>query len=377
MKGSIRKRGNSYQYRFHIRDPITNERTEVSKGGFRTKKEAQAALTLALAEVEKGEFIKFDKMTFQELSELWMANKKGEVRESTIYSYKRALGARIIPVFGNKDIKDIKAMHIHNFYMQLKDAGLSKKYIAYVGTIIGSIFKKAVELELLRDNPVTNVKKPKMQKQKQKSWSVEQALTFLTAARVRADYYLAYHLAFYTGMRIGEVLGLHWSDIDFEKKKIYVRHSLTLKEGQYVIGPPKTESSERVIPITDPLIEEFNNHRKFSKNTSDDLVFRTKKGKLVIPYTLRYIMKKICLDLDLPLIRFHDIRRTHTTILMDRGMSPKLVSERLGHSDASIALNIYTDVYDERQEEASNLMDEILSRGQSVVKGEKSDDETL
>ncbi|MFP7446601.1 tyrosine-type recombinase/integrase [Bacillus infantis] len=377
MKGSIRKRGNSYQYRFHIRDPITNERIEISKGGFRTKKEAQAALTLALAEVEKGQFIKSDKITFEELSELWMANKKGEVRESTIYSYKRALGARIMPTFGKKDIKDIKAMDIHNFYMQMKDMGLSKKYISYIGTIIGSIFRKAVELELLRDNPVSNVRKPKVNKQKQKSWSVEQALTFLDAARVRSDYYLAYHLAFYTGMRIGEVLGLHWEDIDMEKKKIHVSHSLTLREGQYVIGPVKTESSNRTIPITDPLIEEFKNHRKHSKNTSDDLVFRTKHGKIVVPYTLRYIMKKICTDLELPLIRFHDIRRTHTTILIDRGMSPKLVSERLGHSDASIALNIYTDVYDSRQEEASNLMDEILSRGQYVVNDDKHDDETL
>ena len=376
MKGSIRKRGNSYQYRFHGRDPVTNERREISKGGFESERKAQKALTLAMAEYEKGELKPTKKTTFKELSQLWLEDKEGNVRESTMYSYKRALNARIMPEFEHLDVKDITPLRIHKFYIKLKDQGLSKRYIAYVGTIIGSIFKKGVQLQIIKENPVSNVDKPKMQKNKQKSWDADQAVLFLQTAKLRANYYLTYLLAFHTGMRIGEVLGLHWEDIDFYKKMIHVQHTLTMNEGEYVIGPVKTESSDRFIPISDSLINELLEHKKHSRFTSDDLVFRTKTGNLVDPYTLRYMMKSICDDLGLPKIRFHDIRRTHTSILIDEGVSPKVVSQRLGHSDVSITLNIYTDVFDKRQEEATGKIDAILSggqRGQNVV-NEPTDD---
>lgn len=368
MRGSVRKRGNTYQYRFHVRDPITNERKEISKGGFLKEKDAEKALTLAMADFERGILTQTAKFTFEQLVGLWLEEKQETVRESTLYSYKRALEARIMPEFKKLDVKDIKPLHIHNFYQKLKKQGLTTRYISYVGTILGSIFKKGFQMEFILTNPVEKVTKPKVQKKKQESWTTDQALEFLKAAQIRSDYYLAYYLAFFTGMRIGEVLGLYWTDIDFEKKMIHVQHTLTLNEGEYVIGPVKTESSDRMIPISDSLIQKFIEHKQHSKNTSSDLVFKTKKGKLVIPYTLRYIMKKICEDLELPLIRFHDIRRTHTSILIDEGVSPKVVSQRLGHSDVSITLNIYTDVFDERQVEASDKMDEILSRGQNVVK---------
>ncbi|MED3575781.1 tyrosine-type recombinase/integrase [Cytobacillus praedii] len=374
MRGSIRKRGKTFQYRFHIRDPITNERKELSKGGFEKEKDAERAMILAMAEYEKGTLDLSGKFSFKQLSELWLEEKQGNVRESTMYSYKRALNARIMPEFERLDIKDIKPMHIHNFYQKLKKEGLSKRYISYVGTIIGSVFKKAVTLELIYKNPVENVDKPKMNKNKMKSWTADQAIEFLQVAKVRSVYYLAYFLAFNTGMRIGEVLGLHWSDIDFDAKMIHVQHTLTMVEGDYIIGPVKTESSDRHIPMSDNLIYEFEEHKKFSKNTSEDLVFRTKKGKLVDPYILRYMMKAICTELELPYIRFHDIRRTHTSILIDEGVSPKVVSQRLGHSDVSITLNIYTDVFDERQVDATDKMDQILSRGQLVVKSQKQDD---
>jgi integrase len=383
MRGSVRKRGNTYQYRFHVRDPITNGRKEISKGGFVKEKDAEKAMIMAMAEYEKGQLNLSGKFTFKELVDLWLEDR--DVKGSTMYSYNRALGARILPEFGSKDIKDIKPLHIHNFYLKLKKEGLSKSYITLIGTILGSVFKKAVFLELIYKNPVKDVDKPKMDKKKQKSWTVDQALKFLEVAQIRSDYYLAYYLALYTGMRVGEVLGLHWNDIDYKNKIIHVQHTLTLEEdgngqkkkGRYVIGPVKTDASDRFIPISDNLIEMLNEHRQHSKYTSEKMVFVTKKGKLVVPYTLRYMMKKICDDLDIPYIRFHDIRRTHTSILVDIGVSPIVVSERLGHSDLTITLNTYTDIFDNRQVEASEKMDEILSRGQSVVKDENHEGETI
>lgn len=376
MKGSVRKRGNKYQYRFTVRDPITNQRKEVSKGGFDREQDAERAMILAIADYERGQFEPNSKMTFKQLSEIWLEDKQDNVRESTMYSYKRVLNARIMPTFGKLDIKNIKAMHIRNFYQKLKQQGMSKKYISYVGTVLGSIFKKGVQMELIYKNPVENVDKPKMPKTKQKSWTAEQALRFLSAAKLRANYYLAYSLAFNTGMRIGEVLGLHWEDVDIYNKMIHVQHTITLNEGEYVIGPVKTESSDRFIPISDSLIKELLEHKTHSEYTSKDLVFRTKNNSLVDPYTLRYMMRVISDELGLPRIRFHDIRRTHTSILIDAGVSPKVVSQRLGHSDVSITLNVYTDVFDEKQVEATEKIDEILFGGQSAVNFDEDEPET-
>lgn len=367
MRGSVRKRGNYYQYRFHIRDPLTNERKEISKGGFEKKKDAERALTQAINDYENGMLTSNKKFLFNDLINLWYEEKEETVRSSTLYSYKRAIEARIKPAFNNMDIKDIKPMHIHNFYQDLKKKGLSTKYISYVGVVLGNIMNKAVEMEFVHSNPVKKTKKPKIQKKKQLSWNREQTLLFLEEIQHRSKYFLTFYLAFYTGMRVGEILGLHWEDIDFEKGMIHVQHTITLKEGDYIIGPVKTESSDRWIPIGQTILDKLESHRMHSDHTNDKLVFCTRNSKIVDPYTLRCALKKVSEELEIPSIRFHDIRRTHTTILIDEGVSPKVVSQRLGHSDVSITLNIYTDVFDERQVEASKKMDDILSGGQSVV----------
>ncbi|MBN6889149.1 integrase [Cytobacillus horneckiae] len=367
MRGSVRKRGNYYQYRFHTRDPLTNERKEISKGGFEKKKDAEKALAQAITEYENGLLTSNKTVLFKDLIKIWYEEKEETVRSSTLYSYKRAIEARIRPKFDNVDIKNIKPMHIHNFYQDLKKQGLSTKYISYVGVVLGNIMNKAVEMEFILSNPVKKTKKPKIQKKKQLSWTREETLLFLEKIQIKTKYFLTYHMAFYTGMRVGEILGLHWEDIDFEAKMIHVNHTITMQEGEYVIGPVKTDSSDRWIPIGDYLINMLKDHKEKSPYTNDTLVFCTKNKKIVSPFTLRTNLKSLSKELGIPEIRFHDIRRTHTTILIDEGVSPKVVSQRLGHSDVSITLNIYTDVFDERQAEASQKIDDILTGGQNAV----------
>lgn len=368
MKGSVRKRGKKYQYRFHIRDPITNERKEISKT-FDSKKDAERALTLALAEYEKGTFVADQKILFPYLVDMWLENKAGEVRPSTMYSYKRVLKARISPEFERLKILDIKPLHIHNFYQKLKKEGLSTRYISYVSTILKNVFDFAESLEFISSNPARKVSKPKGEKKKQSSWTVEQANLFLEHSKLTARHYIAYFLALHTGMRIGEVLGLMWSDI--EGNKIHVRRTITLHEGKYTLGDPKTYSSTRTIAVSDTVIRVLEEHRQHQKEENPlDLVVCTRNGKLVNPYTLRYKMKEICERIDLPLIRFHDLRRTHTSILIDQGINPKVVAERLGHTNITMTLDIYTDVYEDKKNEAAATIEKALNNvgGQSAVK---------
>ncbi|MCK6203978.1 tyrosine-type recombinase/integrase [Bacillus infantis] len=362
----FRKRGNKWSFTMDAgRDPLTGKRKQVTRSGFKTKKEASEEAARITSELKTGEYQETS-IRFSDVVTLWLEEKETNCRPSTLYSYKRALKAQIMPEFEKKIVSNIKPIDVHNFYQKLLKNGLTTKYISYVDGILKQILDKAVSFEIINSNPAKKTKRPKVQKVKQESWTVDQANTFLAAAKLTAKHYIAYYLALHTGMRIGEILGLKWSDI--QNKQIHVQRTITLQEGRYTLGDPKTYSSNRFIPISDETASALEEHKKNQKNNPLDLVVCTSKGNIMWPYTLRYQMKSLCEKLDLPLIRFHDLRRTHTSILMDLGVNPKVISERLGHSNVDITFNIYTDTYEKQHVEATKKIQEILKSGQNVVR---------
>jgi integrase len=366
----FRKRGSKWAFTMDVgKDPLTGKRKQITRSGFKTKKEAQEEAAKILRELKTGEY-EDHSFRFAELVTLWLEEKETTCRPSTLYSYKRALNARIMPEFERKVVSDIKPLDIHRFYQKLLKEGLTTRYISYVDTILKSILDKGVAFEIISSNPAKKAKRPKVQKAKQDSWTVEQANTFLSAAKVHAKHYIAYYLALHTGMRIGEILGLKWSDI--QGNQIHVQRTITLQEGQYTLGDPKTFSSNRIIYITDEVVQELEEHKKTATKNPLDLVVCTSRGKIMWPYTLRYQMKNLCEKLDLPLIRFHDLRRTHTSILMDLGVNPKVISERLGHSDVAITFNTYTDTYEKQHIEATQKLEKIFECGTNVVRDENN-----
>ncbi|MGV3466381.1 MAG: tyrosine-type recombinase/integrase [Heyndrickxia sp.] len=358
----FRKRGNKWSFTMDVgKDAITGKRKQITRSGFKTKKEASEEAAKITNELKSGGY-EDNSIRFDALVKLWLEEKETTCRPSTLYSYKRALDARIMPEFEKKIISNIRPIDVHNFYQKLIKQGLSTRYISYVDTILKSILDKGVSFEIITSNPAKKAKRPKVQKTKQDSWDIDQATTFLTAAKVHAKHYIAYYLSLHTGMRIGEVLGLMWSDISPES--IHVQRTITLHEGKYALGEPKTFSSNRTIPITEEIYNELMEHKKTQKNNPLDLVVCTSRGHILWPYTLRYQMKAICERLGLPVIRFHDLRRTHTSLLMELGVNPKVVAERLGHTNVMTTFNIYTDTYESQHIEATEKIQKIFKSGQ-------------
>lgn len=361
----FRKRGEKWSFTMDVgKDPITGKRKQITRGGFKTKKATQEAAAKVTNDLANGDFENND-IRFSQLVEIWMQEKETTCRPSTLYQYKRILRSRVMPEFGDKKLSNIKPLTVHNFHQKMIKEGLTTKYISSVDVMLKQILDKGVELEMISSNPAKKAKRPKVKKKAQASWTIEQAMTFIDCAKLKGSYYIAFVLALHTGMRIGEVLALQWGDIDFEKKTIHVQRTLTLVDGKYVLGETKTEASNRVIPMTEELVDELVEYQKYKKENPLDLLICTRNKKIVHPYTIRYQMKALCEAIDVPYIRFHDIRRTFTTILIDSNVNAKVVAKLLGHTNVSTSLNIYTDVYEERQIEAAEKLQNALKSGRS------------
>jgi integrase len=200
------------------------------------------------------------------------------------------------------------------------------------------------------------------------TWGNEQVKAFLEAAK-DSPYYHVYITAINTGMRRGEVLGLRWQDIDFDNKVIYVRQSLQeVKKVGLTFKEPKSGKS-RSITSTPTFASEMKkvykqqleNKLLFGQAYHDfDLAFAQKNGKPIQPTEMARNYRKVVESCGLAYIRFHDLRHTHATLLLQQGVHPKVVSERLGHSTIGITMDTYTHVLPNMQKEAALQFEQLL-----------------
>ena len=208
---------------------------------------------------------------------------------------------------------------------------------------------------------------PKEEKKEMRVWDLHEINKFVSKVK-HHRYYIAYLIAIFTGMRKGEILGLRWKDIDFEKKVIYIRQVLDSKGKGFKVGA-KTVSSVRSIHIPSNLVEYLNTHMelmqqeklKFGMKYSDfDLVVCTKYGNPVDPASLTRRFQKQVNNIGLPFLRFHDLRHTHATMLIQQNVNAKVISERLGHSSIQITLDRYSHVLPSMQQQVADKLDEII-----------------
>jgi integrase len=214
-----------------------------------------------------------------------------------------------------------------------------------------------------------NVDAPKIERTKTlQTWTLEEAHTFLKYTEtVENDYrHIAYVLAIFTGMRKGEILGLRWSDVDWDRKTLQVVQTVykTLNEAPS-IQTPKTAGSVRSISVPDNVLDELKTHRKKqnalrlkfgSAYHNNDLICPRPDGKPMDPRGMNEHFEEMCKKSGMQKIRFHDLRHTHATIMLKLGEHPKVVSERLGHKDVHITLNTYSHVLPNMQEDAAKRL---------------------
>lgn len=337
-------------------DPLTGKRKQITRGGFDLKKHAQDEVDKIKLEMKKGRVSK-TALLFKDLIPVWKEERALHIRPSTISMNEEYLNAQVLPIFGNKKLKDIKPTHIHLFIQRLHKEDISASTIITIKSILKGIFDTAVRLEYIQYNPVEHVKSPKAEKKEIMSWTIEEAIFFLSKVKERYHNWIIFYLALHAGLRIGEISALRWEDID--EYNINIKRTAVKVDNKVSIGDQtKTLSSVRIIPLNESLKEVLQEH----KETNDsEWVVPSNKGGYMNPDSIRQIFRKLIKEFDMPKIKFHDLRKTHITMLIDAGVPPTVVAKRVGHKNIAVTLNSYTDVYQERLVESSNAIEEILN----------------
>lgn len=347
-------------------DPFTGKQKRTTRRGFKTQKEAKKAERELLLSVEENGFTDHSsKPTFKEVADLWLESYETTVKPTTYQNTKNYLNTII-----ENHFKDIRIESVSVAMMQKIVINLSKKYVAYLSqlSIINRVFKYAVHLDIIQTNPVDRIIRPKQQKSRKEKIALtkEELKQFLTLAKkdARPVLYTAWHTLAYTGLRRGELLGLEWSDIDFENKTISINKTLVTVNGSLYTQSPKTKRSTRTISLDDATIQVLKNwkleqKKQFFKNgvKSKNIVITNIKGSYLDFAYFRDELKKFLSTHNLKQFSVHSLRHTHASLLFEAGIEPKTISDRLGHSNIQTTLNMYTHLNDKQR---SDVADRLL-----------------
>ena len=358
-RGSVFKRSGGWAFKvdtgFH---PETGKRRQSLKQGFRTKREAEAALAEAQKTVLDGTVVANSNMRLDDFLDEWLIGQEARLRPSSHHSYVMA-GKRLKRHLGKYKLQALTPLQIEKFYAELLDhgqrngKGLSPKTVKNTHVVLRKALADAERLGLVHRNAAAAARGPTVQRPEMSTWSSDQLKTFSEVAeesRMRN----AFTILATTGMRRGEALGLRWGDIDFDSAQIAIVQTVSTVDSKVVVGQPKTSGSRRTVYVHDATIRALRQQRQLQAeerlasgpawDTDNDLVFRNLTGGPVNPDWFSRHFDKLVEKADVPRIRLHDLRHTNATLSLKAGVHPKVVSERLGHSTVAITLDLYSHV---------------------------------
>jgi len=383
MRGSIRKRGDIWYYRYRENDKLIEKR-----GG--SKEEAEKKLNDVLYRINNG-YISDSDMLLKDYMLMWVDDYiKDEKSENTYNKYVQTMEKYINPMIGSIKLSDIKVMHIEKFIRDLKKVKVNTNKLisptsvqSYYG-ILRSALNKAVKLQLINNSPCRFVDTPRRAKFKANVLTIEELR--LIYKKVNSDSYedyifrLALDITSETGLRRGELCGLDIDkDINIEKQTLTIQQALIRVKNTYVLSSKlKTESSYRTLPISNSLCNKIENHKKTLKmnklkygefyiknkfnNEYPNLLLVQENGKFMIPSSLLQRIKRLMKYCNVEKnIRWHDLRHTNATLLLEGGVSMKVLQERLGHSLMQTTSDIYAHVTDNLNREATQTISNILN----------------
>jgi integrase len=336
------------------------------------KEEVKQKLKESMRQAEQGTLVASNKQKVSEYLEHWLSVKKIPLKAGTYATHSTFVHSQMIPHLGKIQLQRLSKNHVQHFIkVMLEEEDLEPSTIHTIYTILSSAMNDAVESQLLSANPCKKVVLPHVEDRDYQVLDSEQVQTLLTAL-VEHPLEGLITLALATGMRRGELLGLKWSDIDMERGRLRVQRTVIRINGQgYLENTPKTKGSRRTITLTRSALDALKEHRKRQLqerlqpaewNNELDLVFPGRNGKYFPFPTLAEQFARVLTLAGLPKMRFHDLRHTCATLLLSMSISPKVVSELLGHSSIKITMDRYGHVIPGMQETAMNQYDVLLKR---------------
>ena len=335
----------------------------------KTRKEAHEKLTAALRDQQRGLPIVGERQTLQEFLRGWLEDSvRPNVRPRTLESYAEICRLHLIPTLGRLPLVKITPQHIQTLLNEKLESGLSSRRVQYIHAVIRRALGQAEKFSLVPRNVARLVDSPSVSRIEVVPFDASETKKFLVA--VEGDRLGAlFVVAVGVGLRKGEILGLYWSDIDFEQQELRVRRSLQRIGGQLQFVPPKTDRSRRVLGLPAFVVQALRQHRSRQLEEllhadgswqDSDLVFTTLTGAPLDGPGVTRRLHRILQSNGLPRVRFHDLRHTNASLQLFKEVDLPTIMKNMGHSQISLTSEVYTHVVPELQREAARKMDDLL-----------------
>jgi integrase len=346
----------------------------------KNQKEVQDKVNEALYEQQQGTLITAKDQTLAEYLANWLEETvKPDHRPRTYEKYESNIRLHVNPVLGKITLQALAPKHVKLLQSKNRQKGLADTTIGGIQGMLHKALDDAWKLELIKRNVCDMVSPPRRETKEFQPLDAEQSRKLLNTAKGHPQEAL-FVLVLATAMRRGELLGLKWQDIDFDRRVLYVRRALTRLPAKlarekgvlYVEADLKTKSSKRSIALASFAIEALKQHRirqeemraKAGKHWQDhNYVFCKPDGSHLNPgYDVLIQLKQLLKKAGLPDVRFHDLRHSVATFLLSMGVHPKIVQDILGHARINMTLDTYSHVSPTMQREAMDRLDELFEK---------------
>lgn len=392
-KGETQRKDGTYDFRWTSADGKRHSVYASTLEELREKEEA------AIRDKQDGIKTETRRVTVNDVFELWCDLKRG-LKDNTFQNYKYMYNMFVRPSFGKLRIASVKKSDVKRFYNTLADEKiLTIATIDNVHTVLHQVFDLAVDDNYIRSNPTDHMLKELKQShnfetEKRKALTIAEQQLFVDFLKKHPQYnhwYPVFAVMLGTGMRVGEIVGLRWCDIDLEKGIISVNHTLVYynhgdgKGCSFSINTPKTRAGERTIPMLDFVKEAFLLEKKYQEETGlhckatvdcyTDFIFVNRFGDVQHQGTLNKAIRRIIRDCNdevllrgeddpvlLPKFSCHSLRHTFTTRLCESGVNVKVIQDVLGHADISTTMDIYVDVTKDMKQKEFNVLGEYFGK---------------
>lgn len=380
MKGHLRKRGErSWAIVIELdRDPVTGKRRQKWHTVQGTKKKAEGELARLLNDVATGGYVEPAKMTVAEYLRKWLEDyAKPKVSAKTYERYAQIVNNGLTPILGPVILPKLSPLQIQSCYSAAlasgrkdgREGGLSAQTVLHHHRVLHEALRQAVKWQLLARNPADAVEPPRPRRMEMRALTETETVWLLDAAE-GTRLYLPILLAVTTGMHRGEILALRWKDVDLAGNRLSISQSLEETRGVLRFKQPKTAKGRRMITLPPITTEALVAHHAAQAKERGllgegyklfDLVLAREDGSIWKPESFTALYFNFVRRIGLK-VRFHDLRHTHASQLLRAGISPKVVSERLGHSTIGITLDVYSHVLPGMQEEAATRVETALRK---------------
>lgn len=380
MKGSVTPRGkNTWRLRYNGPPTPNGDRKILSETFHGTKREAESILRQRLASLESGSYVARNREPLAQFMESWLSGYAGtHTTPRTMVGYKEKTKNYIVPCLGGIPVQSLTPRHVQDLHKWMLAKDLSNQTVTHAHRVLSEALKHAVAWGILPKNPAESVSPPRPEQREVSVWDFEQIQAFMEACK-NSKFHDAFMLALYTGMRRSEITGLRWEGVDFSTSTLRVTGTLQRITGHGLLqGNPKTKTSRRAISVwrkTLDILHSVRGNQLAQQTALGDLyqneagyVFTDDVGKPIDPNRLSREFAMIVKDAGLPTANFHSLRHCHASLMLADGASIKTISERLGHSKASLTLDVYSHLLPTIQAQAAQSLEERLGGDQSRLR---------